>query len=112
MTRAKRARATDPGAVVTLTENQRQILLHMFAGCRVTEIAVATDRKPSTIANTLQTVRHLMGARSDLDLMRECLRRQLVTLDEVFMLADELGRAHETRADAREPGTPSAVRRS
>ncbi len=109
MKRASRPRATASGAVVTLTENQRQILLRMFAGCRINEIASATDRKPSTISNTLQTVRHLMGVRTDLDLMRECLRRRLVTLEEILILADELRRAHETPSE-REPDTSSDFR--
>jgi DNA-binding CsgD family transcriptional regulator len=103
--RAKRARATAPGAVVTLTENQRQILLQMFAGNRVTEIAAATGRQPSTIANTIHVVRKLMGARTDVDLLRECLRRELVALEEVFALADTPCRAHETPADDSEHGT-------
>jgi DNA-binding NarL/FixJ family response regulator len=93
--RAKCDRATNPDAVVTLTENQRRILLRMFAGCRVNEIAAATDRKPSTISNTLQTVRHLMGVRTDLDVMRECLRHHVVTLDEIFELAAALRREAE-----------------
>ncbi len=107
MTRAKRTRATAPGAAVALTENQRQILLQMFAGNRVTEIAAATGRQPSTIANTIHVVRRLMGARTDVDLFRECLRRQLVALEDILALADTLHRAHETPADASEHGTAS-----
>jgi DNA-binding CsgD family transcriptional regulator len=105
VTRAKRARETDPGSAVTLTENKHRILLLMFAGSRVTEIAAATGRSPSTIANTIQGVRKQMGLRTDVDLLRECLRRQLVTLDEIVALADERRRAHETPADDREHGT-------
>jgi DNA-binding CsgD family transcriptional regulator len=107
VTRAKHARATGPGAAVTLTENKRRILLHMFAGCRVTEIAAATGRSPSTIANTIQGVRKQMGLRTDVDLLRECLRRQLVTLEDILTLTDELRRAHETPAGDREHDTQS-----
>jgi DNA-binding CsgD family transcriptional regulator len=110
VTRAKRTRATAPGAAVTLTENQRQILLQLFAGNRVTEIAAATGRQPSTIANTIHVVRRMMGARTDVDLFRECLRRQLVALEEILALADALRHAHETLADASEHGAASEDR--
>jgi DNA-binding CsgD family transcriptional regulator len=86
----RRAGATDRNAIAMITGNQRQILLRLFAGSPVTEIAKATGRKPSTVANTLRRVRAQMGARSDVDLLRECLGRQLVTLGEIFALADEL----------------------
>jgi hypothetical protein len=98
----KHAGATDSTTAVTLTENQRQILLRLFAGSRVDEIATATRRRPSTIANTLRLVRTQLGARRDLDLRRECLRRQLVALDDIYALADALRSAHCTPADDRE----------
>jgi DNA-binding CsgD family transcriptional regulator len=106
--RANPPRATASGAAVTLTENQRQILLRMFAGCLANEIAAATGRKPSTISNTLQTIRTLIGARTDLDLMHECLRRQLVTLDEILALADARRGEANAQADAlrHEQGAP------
>ncbi len=94
--------AADSGAV-TITDNQRQILLRLFAGMEVDEIAAATGRKPSTIFNTLRTVRKQLGARNDVDLMRECLRRHVFKLSELYRLADRLRRAQQPRA-ARDHG--------
>ncbi len=37
-------------------------------------------------------IRARLGARSDYDLMRECLRLQIVQLDEIYALADRLQR--------------------
>jgi DNA-binding CsgD family transcriptional regulator len=77
---------------ITITENQRHILLQLFAGSHVDEIAVATGRSSSTIFNTLRRVREQLGARNDYDLLRECLRRDIVDLDEIFALADSRDR--------------------
>jgi DNA-binding CsgD family transcriptional regulator len=97
-----------------ITENQCQILLRLFAGSTVNEIATATGRKPSTIANTLRLVRAQMGARRELDLLRECLRRDLVTLDEILTLADVLRGEQDAQADesrgARKPLSDSPKR--
>ncbi|MEA2665883.1 MAG: hypothetical protein QOI11_2827 [Candidatus Eremiobacteraeota bacterium] len=89
MTRpAKQGAASDPNTVISVTENQRRILLRLFAGEDEQEIAAGTDRKPSTIFNTVRRVRTQLGARNEYDLMRECLRRGIVDLDEVLVLAD------------------------
>jgi DNA-binding NarL/FixJ family response regulator len=69
------------------TENQRAILLALFAGQTEEEIANETGRKPSTIHNTVRVVRQRLGARNAYDLMRECLRRGIVTLDEIYAAA-------------------------
>lgn len=79
--------AADPR---TVTENQRAILLRLFAGEAEAEIAVASGRKASTIINTLRRVREQLGARNKFDLFRVCLRRGIVTLEEVNALADAL----------------------
>jgi DNA-binding CsgD family transcriptional regulator len=105
VTRAKRARATKPGAAVTLTDKKRRILLLMFAGCRVREIAVVSGRSQSTIANTIQAVRKQLNVRTDVDLFRECLARRLVTLKEVLALANEVRRAHDASLANRERET-------
>jgi DNA-binding CsgD family transcriptional regulator len=97
----KRCSLPNAGAAVSITENQRQILLQLFAGSAVEEIATGTGRRPSTIGNTIRLVRKQMGARSDVDLLRECLRREIVTLDEISALADELRGAHGTTPDDR-----------
>jgi DNA-binding NarL/FixJ family response regulator len=70
------------------TENQRAILMALFAGQTEEEIAHQTGRKPSTIHNTVRVVRQRFGARNGYDLMRECLRRGIVTLDEIYAGAD------------------------
>ncbi len=101
MPTAKRTDPMDSNAAVTLTDNQRQILLQLFAGSHIDEIASATGRKPSTIFNTVRTVRKQLGARNDFDLMRECLRRRIVTLGEVYRLADALRRAQRPSASGR-----------
>lgn len=75
----------------TVTENQRQILLRLFAGSVETQIAADTNRKPSTIPNTVRRVRKQLGARTDFDLIRHCLRLRIVTLEEIFTLAETLG---------------------
>jgi DNA-binding CsgD family transcriptional regulator len=102
MPTAKRPAANDPNAV-TITDNQREILLQVFAGTEVDEIAAATGRKPSTIFNTLRTVRKQLGARNDFDLMRECLRRRIFKLSEIYRLTDALRRAQRAPA-GRAPG--------
>lgn len=76
----------------TVTENQRAILLRLFAGEDEHEVAAATGRMPSTIFNTVLRVRHQLGARSKYDLFRLCLLRGIVTLEEVNALADTLPR--------------------
>ncbi len=79
-----------PGAAVTVTDNQRSILLRLFAGMLEREIAAETARRPTTIVNTVLRVRAQLGARTEYDLMRECLRRGIVTLDEINALAASL----------------------
>jgi DNA-binding CsgD family transcriptional regulator len=91
-----------------ITENQRQILLQLFAGYHIDEIAATTGRSRSTIFNTLRRVREQLGARNDIDLLRECARRRIVELDEIFALADER-RSQNPSADA---PTPPKRRRS
>ncbi len=71
-----------------ITENQRRILLQLFAGYHIDEIAAATGRSTSTIFNTLRRVREQLGARNDYDLLRECARRHIVELDDIYALAD------------------------
>ncbi len=87
-----RGRCEHGGAAdaATLTENQRAILLRLFAGEAESEIAVASGRKASTIVNTLRRVREQLGARNKFDLFRVCLQRGIVTLEEVNALADSL----------------------
>jgi DNA-binding CsgD family transcriptional regulator len=89
--RVKRARKSrkpsDPNA---LTANQRSILLRLFAGKTYDEVAVENGRKPSTIFNTTRRVRGQLGIRTDFDVMRECVRRGIVTLDEIYALADTI----------------------
>lgn len=75
---------------VTVTDNQRSILLRLFAGMLEREIAAETARQPTTIINTVLRVRAQLGARTEYDLMRECLRRGIVTLDEINALADAI----------------------
>jgi DNA-binding NarL/FixJ family response regulator len=86
----KKIAPLEPDAVFTITENQRGILLWLFAGCKEAEIAAATGRKRSTIYNTLKALRDQLAARTGIDLMRGCLRRGVVTLDEIYAAADAL----------------------
>ena len=72
----------------TVTPNQRAILLRLFAGEAVEEIAAATGRKPSTIANTALRVRDQLGARNTYDLFRRCLNLGVFTLAEINAHAD------------------------
>jgi DNA-binding CsgD family transcriptional regulator len=102
MAGVKRDTASQSGAVA-ITDNQREILLQLFAGMDVHEVAAATGRKPSTIFNTLRTVRKQLGARGDVDLMRECLRRHIFSLKTIVQRADELRRAQHPPA-GRAPG--------
>jgi DNA-binding NarL/FixJ family response regulator len=88
--RPDRSRTSADSSVVKITKNQREILIRLFAGSRESEIAVDTDRRPSTIFNTVRHVRERLGVRTEYDLMRECLRRRIVTLDEIFQRADSL----------------------
>ncbi len=74
----------DTGAVLTLTENRREILVRLFAGERIAEIAKATGRSRSTIENTLAAIRQQLGARTEYDLMRECLHRRIVSFAEIM----------------------------
>jgi DNA-binding NarL/FixJ family response regulator len=94
----KRSASPKSCAPISITENQRQILLHLFAGSVVDEIATATGRRPSTIGNTIRLVRKQLGARSDVDLLRECLRRHIVKLGEIYRLADKRRRGLTRRA--------------
>jgi DNA-binding CsgD family transcriptional regulator len=75
---------------VAITDNQRSILLHLIAGLLEREIAQQTGHKPTTIVNTVLHVRELLGARTKYDLMRECLRRGIVTLGDIYTLADTI----------------------
>jgi DNA-binding NarL/FixJ family response regulator len=84
----KPGRAPQPDARFTMTENQRQILLRLFAGSNEEEIAADTNRKPSTIFNTVRRVRERLGARGEYDLMRECLLRGIVTIEEISARAE------------------------
>lgn len=87
---------------VAITDNQRSILLRLFAGMLEREIAEQTGRKANTIVNTLLRVRSQLGARTEYDLMRECIRRGIVTLDEIYALADTIrASAHNQPRDAR-----------
>jgi DNA-binding NarL/FixJ family response regulator len=82
------------------TENQRAIVLALFAGQTEEEIAHQTGRQPSTIHNTVRVVRQRLGARTAYDLMRECLRRGIVTLDEIYAAAQAVrDRTAAPRAD-------------
>jgi DNA-binding NarL/FixJ family response regulator len=88
--RAKQVAPPSPDAIVTITENQRQILLRLFAGRLEPEIAAETGRKPSTIFNTVRRVRDRLGARSNYHFVYQCLRRRIVTLDEIDIVAARL----------------------
>jgi DNA-binding CsgD family transcriptional regulator len=77
-----------PRRRVKLTANQRAILVRLFAGERETEIALSTNRSPSTIFNTIRLVRERFGARTEYDLMRECLCRRIMTLAEICNAAE------------------------
>ncbi len=66
------------------------MLLRLFAGSSEETIAADTNRKPSTIFNTIRRVRERLGARNEYDLMRECVRRGIVTLEEIYALADTI----------------------
>jgi DNA-binding NarL/FixJ family response regulator len=74
-------------APFALTENRRDILVRLFAGERVGEIAARTGRSESTVQNTLRTVRKQLRARTHVDLMRESLRLGIVTLEEIVARA-------------------------
>ncbi len=87
------------GAAFKVTANQRQIVLSLFAGMRESEIAAQTGRKPSTIGNTVRLVRKLLGARSEYDLMRECLRLGIVEPAEIYALAERRKRRASSGAD-------------
>ncbi len=87
---SKKLAARKPGAVFKVTDNQRRILLSLFAGRLEREIAAETGRKATTIFNTVLRVRAQIGARTEYDLMRECIRREIVTLDEIYSLADAI----------------------
>ena len=89
----------NPNTVVTLTENQRDILLRLFAGSPIAEIARQTDRSTSTISNTLRLVRKQLRAGNDVDLLRESLRQHVVTLEEICQLANERYRARCSMTD-------------
>jgi DNA-binding CsgD family transcriptional regulator len=92
--RVTRRRAEQGGASgpSTVTENQRAILLRLFAGEDEKRIAADTGRTLSTISNTVRRVRDQLGGRTEYDLMRECLRRGIVSLEEVYALADTVPR--------------------
>ncbi len=98
MKRQEKRRALKPDAHVTITENQRRILLRLFSGSSEEEIAADTNRKPSTIFNTVRRVRERLGARGEYDLMRECLRREIVTIEEIYALAETLRAARPSPA--------------
>jgi DNA-binding CsgD family transcriptional regulator len=85
--------AADADAIVQITENQRQIMLRLFAGSTIDEIAADTGRRPSTIGNTVRRVREQLGARNDYDLFLQCLRHRFVKLSEIYALAERLRRA-------------------
>ncbi len=85
--RAEQGGASDRS---TVTANQRAILLRLFAGEDERRIAAETGRKPSTISNTVRRVRGQLGGRTAYDLMRQCLRRGIVTLEEIYALADTI----------------------
>jgi DNA-binding NarL/FixJ family response regulator len=70
--------------VLVITENRREILVRLFAGDRIAEIAKATGRSTSTIENTVKAIREKLGARTEYDLMRECLYRRIVTFAEIM----------------------------
>lgn len=90
---SKRSGRSTPTADVAITANQRGILVRLFAGMLEREIAEQSGRKTSTIVNTVSRVRAQLGARTEYDLMRECLRRGIVGLDEIYTLADSIRRA-------------------
>jgi DNA-binding NarL/FixJ family response regulator len=92
--RSKPGEASDRHRV---TENQRAILLRLFAGEDEEHIAASTGRKPSTIFNTIRRVRDQLDSRTTYDLMRECLRRGIVSLEDVYALADSLPRPPRKR---------------
>lgn len=92
--RAEQGGASDRS---TVTANQRAILLRLFAGEDERRIAADTGRKPSTISNTVRRVRDQLGGRTEYDLMRECLRRGIVTLEEISALADTIPRPPRKR---------------
>jgi DNA-binding NarL/FixJ family response regulator len=87
---SKKVSPREPGAALKVTENQRSILLRLFAGGLEREIAAETGRHATTIFNTVLRVRAQLGARTEYDLMRECVRREIVTLDEIYALADAI----------------------
>jgi DNA-binding NarL/FixJ family response regulator len=82
-----------PRRRIKVTPNQRAILVRLFAGEREAEIAADTGRSVSTIFNTVRLVRDQLGARTEYDLMRECLRRRIVSLTDICRLADARERA-------------------
>ena len=97
----KQPRSTATRCAVKVTQNQRDILIRLFAGAREREIAVDTGRRPSTIFNTVRLVREQLGARTDYDLMRECIRLRIVTLSEVYKTAHarQISQCGETRPE-------------
>ncbi len=84
---ALRAEQRGTPAPFAITENRRDILVRLFAGERVGEIAARTGRSESTVQNTLRTMRNQLQARTHVDLMRESLRLGIVTLDEIVARA-------------------------
>ena len=94
---SKRIGQFTPTEDVAITDNQRKILLRLFAGMLEREIAEQSGRKASTIVNTVLRVRARLGARTEYDLMRECIRRSIVTLDEIYALADTIRTSAEQR---------------
>jgi DNA-binding CsgD family transcriptional regulator len=98
----KLRRPPDPNA---LTANQRSILLRLFAGKTYDEVSIENGRRPSTIFSTTRRVRVQLGIRTDFDVMRECVRRGIVTLDEIYALADII-----RPPDLAEPGKRDVVR--
>ncbi len=81
----------DLGAI-HLTPHRREILLRLFAGETPPEIARALGRSPSTVSNTIATIRKRLGVRRDVDALREALRRGIVTLEEIEQRRGEIER--------------------
>jgi hypothetical protein len=82
------------GLAVKLTANRRDLLLDLFAGETADEIAARSGRSHYTIRNTLKHIRMQLGVTAPriVDLMRLCLVRGIVTLDEVAERASVRGR--------------------
>jgi DNA-binding NarL/FixJ family response regulator len=79
----RRPRERSSDAPLLLTENRREILLRLFAGEDLEEIAKATGRSRSTIANTLVTIRKRLGASTAYELVIAALSRGIVTLADI-----------------------------